>query len=100
MSEYVLEANARNWIVNHESHNSRIPYYALWREEDIERESVTTRMSWWRDVFLKFKHDREICELANQYIQDFEDIMKKMTDITSVTKDVYTSETGVDVTMC
>ena len=97
MSEYYLETEARNWIVNNESHHSRIPYYALWREEDIERESVETRMSWWRDIHLKFKNNTGIRELAKQYMQVFEDKIKQRTDITGVTKDVYTADTGVDV---
>lgn len=97
MLEYQIEANARNWIVDRESHNSRIPYYALWREEDIERESIQSRMSWWRDIDTKFKNDIDICRLAKQYMQAFEDKIKQMTDVTSVTKDVYTSDTGIDV---
>ena len=98
MSEYQLEANARNWIVNQESHNARIPYYALWREEDIERETIETRMSWWKDIHIKFERNAHICELAKQYMENFEKKMKQTADITSVTKDAYTSETGIDVT--
>lgn len=99
MSEYQLEANARNWIVNQESHSSHIPYYALWREEDIERETFEARILWWKDVNIKFKRNTEICELAKQYMQIFEAKIKQTTNVTSVTKDEYTSETGVNVRM-
>lgn len=98
MTEYLLEANARNWIVNQESHNAHIPYYALWKEEDIERETVEVRMSWWKDIDHKFQHNTEICELAKQYMQIFEAKNKQTANVTSVTKDAYTSETGINVT--
>lgn len=99
MSEYQLEANARNWIVNQESHNAHVPYYALWREEDIEREKVEIRMLWWKDIHIKFKHNAEICELAKQYMESFEEKIRRTADVTSVTKDAFTSDTGLDVTM-
>ena len=77
MSEYHLEANARNWIVNQESYNSTIPYYALWREEDIECESFDTRMSWWKNVNAKFQQNKNISELAKEYLQILEDKKNK-----------------------
>jgi hypothetical protein len=31
-------------------HNTKLPSYALWGENDIVKEKDTTRLKWWEDV--------------------------------------------------
>ena len=61
---YYLEANDRNAILT--SRHKRIPSYALWRDIDIEKETIDTRISWWKNY--ETNNILVISSLATQWI--------------------------------
>jgi hypothetical protein len=49
------EAESRNSILD--SNHGKIPSYSLWTDQDIEKESIETRLDWWT-YFEKSKNDQ------------------------------------------
>lgn len=47
IDNYYLEAMDRNAVLS--SCHGSIPSYALWRDIDIEKESIDTRIAWWQN---------------------------------------------------
>ena len=68
MSEYEKEATDRNAILI-EKHG-KIPSYGLWMENDIRKESLYSRLDWWKDLLFK-NH-----ELATFWIDKLEKRLK------------------------
>lgn len=45
------ECECRNALL---SKYKRLPDYALWRDADIEKSSLSSRLMWWSDAALEF----------------------------------------------
>ena len=82
---YENEATARNFVVFSECHT--IPSYALWSEDDIEKQTQSERLTWWKSVKQTFIHSSEVQNIAEFYIASLEMEEFKLLELTSVTKD-------------
>lgn len=44
-----MESYDRNTVLE-KIHNTKLPSYALWDEDDIGKESYKTKQDWWKEV--------------------------------------------------
>lgn len=72
IDNYYLESMDRNAVLS--SCHGKIPSYALWRDIDIEKESLDTRIVWWQNYI-----DHKVLivsSIANSWI----DVLKPISD--------------------
>ena len=39
-------------------HNTRLPSYALWRDDDVVKETQAIKLAWWKDILKEYETNK------------------------------------------
>jgi len=72
INNYYLESMDRNAVLS--SCHGPIPSYALWRDIDIQKESLDTRIAWWKNYI-----DHKVL-IVSSIASSWIDVLKPISD--------------------